>query len=190
MKSASLLGAEHVIAIDRLPERLHLAREHFGATHTLNYAEQPDIVEELKQLTGGRGPDACIDAVGMEADSPGPDDVFDRLQQRLRLSLERVHVVREAIQACRKGGTVAIMGVYAGFADKLPLGAAMNKGLTIKTGQMHAMRYTRRLLEYVQRGDVDPSLIATHRLSLDEAPRAYGMFKNKDQGCIRVVLTP
>jgi threonine dehydrogenase-like Zn-dependent dehydrogenase len=190
MKSAALLGAERVVAIDRVPERLRLARAHFGATDTLDYAQRPDVVEALKELTAGRGPDACIDAVGMEADSPGADDLYDRAKQLLRVQLERVHVVREAIQACRKGGTVAIMGVYAGLADKLPLGAAMNKGLTIRTGQMHAMRYTGRLLEYVERGRVDPAQVATHRLPLADAQRAYALFKNKEQGCVRVVLRP
>ena len=190
MKSASLLGAQRIVAIDRFPERLQMARVHFGATDAINYEQRPDVVEALKELTGGRGPDACIDAVGMEAAGPGPDNLLDRAEQALRVSLERVHVVREAIQACRKAGTVVIMGVYAGFADKLPLGAAMNKGLTIRTGQMHAMRYTRRLLEYVERGDVDPSRVATHRLPLEEAARGYTMFKNKEDGCVRVVLRP
>ena len=192
MKSAKLLGAERVIAIDRYPERLRLAREHFGADDVINYEEQPDVVEALKERTAGRGPDGCIDAVGMEADGPGPDDLFDRAKQALRVTgqLERIHVVREAILACRKGGVVAILGVYVGFPDKLPLGAAMNKGLTIKTAQQHGQRYAPRLLEHVQRGDVDPARVATHHFSLDQVARAYTTFKDKEDGCIRTVLRP
>lgn len=190
MKSAKLLGAERVIAIDRIPERLRLAREHFGADEVINYEQRPDVVEALKELTAGRGPDACIDAVGMEADSPRLDDLYDRTKQALRLQFERVHVVREAIMACRKGGIVALLGVYIGFADKLPLGPAMNKGLTIKMAQQYGQRYAPRLLEHVQRGDIDPSLVVTHRVSLDETSDAYTLFKNKDEGCIRVVIQP
>ena len=190
MRSARLLGAEHVIAIDRYPNRLRLAAEHFGADASINYAQQPDVVEALKELTAGRGPDACIDAVGMEADSPQPDDLYDRLKQAMRIQLERAHVVREAIMACRKGGIVSILGVYAGFVDKLPLGAAMNKGLTIKTAQQHGQRYAPRLLEHIRRGEVDPSRLVSHVLPLAEAPRAYTLFKNKEQGCIRVLLRP
>ncbi|MBX5492282.1 MAG: glutathione-dependent formaldehyde dehydrogenase [Chloroflexi bacterium] len=188
-KSAYLLGAERVIAIDRFSERLRLAREVVGA-ETINYEEQSDVVEALKQLTGGRGPDACIDAVGMEADSPGPDDLFDRAQQALRIALDRPHVLREAIQACKKGGVVSVMGVYGGFLDKLPFGAAMNKGLTFRMGQMHAQRYMRRLLDYVERGEVDPSFVVTHRMTLDDAPQAFRMFKEKLDGCVRVVMRP
>ncbi|MDI3339903.1 MAG: zinc-dependent alcohol dehydrogenase [Sphaerobacter sp.] len=190
MKSAKLLGAERVIAIDRLPERLRLAREHFGADEVINYEQQRDVVEALKEMTAGRGPDACIDAVGMEADSPGLDDVYDRALQAVRVQRERVHVVREAIMACRKGGTVVLLGVYIGLPDKLPLGPAMNKGLTLKMAQQHGQRYARRLLEHVQRGDIDPSLVVTHRVSLEDVPHAYTLFKHKDDGCIRVVIRP
>jgi threonine dehydrogenase-like Zn-dependent dehydrogenase len=190
MKSARLLGAEHVVAIDRFPYRLRLAQEHFGADAVINYEQRPDVVEALKELTAGRGPDGCIDAVGMEADSPGLDNVYDRAKQALRIQLERVHVVREAIMACRKAGIVSIVGVYAGFADKLPLGAAMNKGLTIKTAQQHGQRYAPRLLEHVQRGEVDPARVVSHVLPLSDAPRAYKLFKNKDDNCIRVLLRP
>ena len=190
MKSARLSGAEHVVAIDRFPYRLRLAQEHFGADAVINYEQQPDVVEALKELTAGRGPDGCIDAVGMEADSPGLDNVYDRAKQALRIQLERVHVVREAIMACRKAGIVSIVGVYAGFADKLPLGAAMNKGLTIKTAQQHGQRYAPRLLEHVQRGEVDPARVVSHVLPLSDAPRAYKLFKNKDDNCIRVLLRP
>src|SRR5919199_1285984 len=190
MQSARLMGAEQVIAIDRFPTRLRLAQAHFGATAAINYAEQPDVVEALKELTAGRGPDACIDAVGMEADSPGPDDLYDRAKQLLRIQLERAHVVREAIMACRKGGIVSVLGVYVGFVDKLPLGAAMNKGLTIKTAQQHGQRYAPRLLEHVQRGEVDPARVVSHVLPLREAPEAYRLFKNKGQDCVRVMLRP
>ena len=190
MQSARLMGADQVIAIDRFPNRLHLAQAHFGATAAINYAEQPDVVEALKELTAGRGPDACIDAVGMEADSPGPDDLYDRAKQMLRIQLERAHVLREAVMACRNGGIVSVMGVYVGFVDKLPLGAAMNKGLTIKTAQQHGQRYAPRLLEHVQRGEVDPARVVSHVLPLREAPEAYRLFKNKEQDCVRVLLRP
>jgi threonine dehydrogenase-like Zn-dependent dehydrogenase len=190
MRSAKLLGAERVIAIDRIENRLELARQHFGADDTINYEQQPDVVEMLKELTAGRGPDACIDAVGMEADSPGPDDLYDRAKQALRIQLERVHVVREAIMACRKGGIVSLMGVYVGFADKLPLGAAMNKGLTIKTAQQHGQRYIPKLLEHVRNGELDPSFLVTHRMPLEEAPHGYELFKEKRDGCVRAVFTP
>ncbi len=190
MKSAKLLGAERVIAIDRFPNRLELAQRHFGADDAINYEQQPDVVEALKQMTAGRGPDACIDAVGMEADGPGPDDLYDRAKQAMRMQLERVHVVREAIMACSKGGTVSVVGVYVGFVDKVPLGAAMNKGLTLRMAQQHGQRYAPRLLEHVQRGDVDPSLVVTHRLPLEEAQEAYRLFKEKAEGCVRVVLRP
>ncbi|HEX2986670.1 MAG TPA: glutathione-dependent formaldehyde dehydrogenase, partial [Chloroflexota bacterium] len=155
-----------------------------------NYEQQPDVVETLKQMTAGRGPDACIDAVGMEADSPGPDNLFDRAQQAMRTQMERPHVVREAAMACRKGGVLSIMGVYMGFADKIPLGAMMNKGLTIRTAQQHGHRYLGRMLEHVQRGEVDPARVVTHRLPLEEAERGYRLFKNKEEGCIRVILQP
>jgi threonine dehydrogenase-like Zn-dependent dehydrogenase len=190
MKSAHLLGAERVIGIDRYPERLSLAQEQFGADEVINYEEQPDVVEALKEKTAGRGPDGCIDAVGMEADSPRPDNLLDRAEQLLRIQFERVHVVRESIMACRKGGVVSLMGVYAGLADRLPLGAAMNKSLTIRSAQQHGQRYAPRLLEHVQRGEADPSRVVTHRMRLHEAPEAYKLFKNKDDGCIRVLLRP
>ena len=187
VRSAYLLGAERVIAIDRLPERLGLAKE-WGA-ELLDYTEV-DVVEALKQLTGGRGPDRCIEAVGMEAHKPGLGGAYDRVKQGLRLESERIHALREAIQACRKGGTIALMGAFGGWADKVPLGALMNKALTIRTGQQHGHRYARRLLEHVARGDVDSSLVVTHRMSLEDAPRAYELFKHKRDGCIRVLLEP
>ena len=185
--TAFLLGAERVIAIDRLPERLELARKH-GA-ETLDYTES-DVVEELKQMTGGRGPDACIEAVGMEAHKAGLEGAYDRAKQALRLETGRPHAVREAIFACRKGGVVVILGVFGGWIDKFPLGAAMNKGLTFRMAQVHGHRYVARMIEHVERGEVDPTFVATHTMSLDEAPRAYELFKHKLDGCVRVVFKP
>jgi len=187
MKSAWLLGAGRVIAIDRLPERLAMARNHCQA-EVLDYTKV-NVVEALKELTGGQGPDACIDAVGMEAHEVGYEGVYDRVKQAVRLETDRPYVLREAIQACRKGGIVSIMGVYGAVLDKFPMGAAMNKGLTLRMGQMHAQRYLDRLIGHAERGEVDPSFVVSHRMALDEAPRAYDMFKKKKDQCLRVVLT-
>jgi len=187
MKSAWLLGAGRVIAIDRLPERLEVARKHCQA-EVLDYTKV-NVVEALKELTGGQGPDACIDAVGMEAHETGYEGAYDRVKQAVRLETDRPYVLREAIQACRKGGVVSIMGVYGGVVDKFPMGAAMNKGLTLRMGQMHAQRYLDRLIGHVERGEVDPSFVVSHRMALDEAPRAYDMFKKKKDHCLRVVMT-
>ncbi len=189
IQSAYLLGAEKVIAIDRFPERLRLAAE-AGKAVTINYAETGDVVQALKDHTGGRGPDACIDAVGMESHGTSIDWWTDRAKQAARLSLDRAHVLREAIQACRKGGTVSIPGVYAGFIDQMPMGTAFAKGLTFKMGQTHVQRYLRPLLDRIQNGDIDPSLVITHRMPLDEAPQAYEIFRNKEDNCIKVVLKP
>ncbi len=187
--SARLLGAEEVIVIDRVPERLALAREHVGAT-TLDY-EDVDVLDAVKDLTGGRGPDGCIDAVGMEAHHPtGAINAYDKAKQLLRSETERPHALREAIMACRNGGTVSVMGVYGGFVDKFPMGSVMNRSLTIRSGQCHVHRYMRPLLEHIQRGDLDPTFIITHRLPLDEAPTGYELFKHKDDGCVKVVLRP
>jgi threonine dehydrogenase-like Zn-dependent dehydrogenase len=185
--SAMLLGAGRVIAIDRFPERLRKA-ESIGA-EVLDY-ESTDVQEALREMTGGRGPDACIDAVGMEAHVHGFVGVYDRAKQALRLSTERPGVLRQAIQACRKGGTVSVPGVYGGFIDKLPFGAVVNKAITIKSGQTHVQRYMRPLLERIERGDFDPSFIVSHRLSLDDAAQGYEMFKNKEEECVKVVLKP
>jgi threonine dehydrogenase-like Zn-dependent dehydrogenase len=185
--SAMLLGAARVIAIDRFPERLLKARS-IGAL-TLNY-ESVDVQEALKDLTGGRGPDACIDAVGMEAHLHGFVGAYDKAKQTLRLSTERPGVLRQAITACRKGGTVSVPGVYGGFVDKLPFGAIVNKAITIKSGQTHVQRYMRPLLDRIERGEIDPSFIISHRLSLDDAPLGYEMFKNKEDECVKVVLKP
>lgn len=186
--SAFLLGAERVIAIDRFPERLRLAREHSGA-ETLNY-EEVSLMEALREMTGGRGPDACIDAVGVEAHGSGVVGAYDRAKQALMLETDRPIALREAIMACRNGGTVSVPGVYGGFLDKLPFGSLMNRALTVKTGQTHVHRYLRPLLERIENGDIDPAFIITHRMKLDEAPKAYEMFANKRDDCVKVVLKP
>ena len=188
IKSAYMLGAERVIAIDRFPERLRMA-ESLGKAEVLNY-EDLDAIEELKDRTGGRGPDACIDAVGMEAHGTGVTAFYDRAKQAARLETDRPTALREAIQACRKGGTLSIPGVYGGFIDKVPLGAAFAKGLTIRMGQTHVHRYMRPLLGRIQRDEIDPSLVITHRMALDDAPRGYRMFRDKEDECIKVVLRP
>jgi len=185
--SAMLLGAGRVIAIDRFPERLRKAQS-IGA-EILDY-EATDIPDALRETTGGRGPDACIDAVGMEAHMHGFVGAYDRAKQAMRLSTERPGVLRQAIQICRNGGTVSVPGVYGGFVDKLPFGAIVNKAITIKSGQTHVQRYMRPLLERIARGEFDPSFIVSHRLSLDDAPLGYEMFKNKEEECTKVVLKP
>ena len=189
MLSARLLGAVRVIAIDRVPARLRMAREHSQA-EVLNYQEEPDVVEALKQRTAGLGPDAVIDAVGMEAHSDTLAGTVDKIKQKLRLSFDRPSVLRQVVQACRKGGTVSVPGAYGGFVDMFPFGAVFGKGLKIRTGQTHVHHYLRPLLEKVERGEVDPSFIITHRLPLAEAPRAYAMFAAKQDDCIKAVLDP
>jgi threonine dehydrogenase-like Zn-dependent dehydrogenase len=188
IKSAFLLGAERVIAIDRFEYRLRMAREASGA-ETINY-EETEVLETLKEMTGGRGPDGCIDAVGMEAHAPGVAGAYDRAKQAVRLETDRPPVLREAIMACRNGGTVSIIGVYGGFVDKFPMGSLMNRALTIRTGQAHVQRYMRPLLERIEKGEIDPSFVITHRLSLSEAPQGYEMFKHKQNECVKVVLKP
>jgi len=189
MKSAFLLGAERVIAIDRWPARLRLA-ESGAKAETLDYEEIGDVVEELKQRTGGRGPDACIDAAGMEAHGTTLDALYDRAKQAVRLATDRSHVLRQAIQACRKGGTVSIPGVYGGFLDKFPLGAAFAKGLTMHMGQTHVHRYLRPLLRLIEDGRLDTTFIVSHRWSLSRAAEAYRMFNDKRDDCTKVVLDP
>ena len=186
--SARMLGAERVIAIDRFPYRLSLAAAKAGATETINYEEE-SVLERLKELTGGRGPDACIDAVGMEAHGHAAIYAYDRAKQALMLESDRPIALREAILACRSGGTVSVIGVYGGFIDKFPMGTVMNRSLTIRSGQTHVQRYMRPLLERIQRGELDPSFVITHRLRLDEAPRGFEMFLNKRDGCEKVVLS-
>jgi threonine dehydrogenase-like Zn-dependent dehydrogenase len=188
MKSAFLLGAERVIGIDRFPYRLRMAREKVGA-ETINY-EETDLLPALKEMTGGRGPDACIDAVGMESHAPGLFGAYDRAKQAVRLETDRPIALREAIMACRNGGTVSVIGVYGGFVDKFPAGSMMNRSITIKTGQCHVQRYMKPLLERIQNREIDPSFVITHRLPLEEAPRGYRMFRDKQDNCEKVVLKP
>jgi len=187
--SALLLGAERVIAIDRFPYRLRMAKERAGATETINY-EELSVLEALKEMTGGRGPDACIDAVGMEAHGHPLIYAYDRAKQAMMLETDRPIALREAIMACRNGGTVSVIGVYGGFIDKFPMGSLMNRSLTMKTGQCHVHRYMRPLLERIQRGEIDPSFVVTHQLQLDQAPEGYDMFLNKEDECVKVVLKP
>jgi threonine dehydrogenase-like Zn-dependent dehydrogenase len=188
IRSAFLLGAERVIAIDRVPERLEMARQ--GKAETIDYEEVEDVVEQLKAMTGGRGPDSCIDAVGLEAHGTGLVGAYDRVKQSLRLETDRPNALRQAIQACRKGGTMSIPGVYGGFIDKLNMGAAFAKALTFRMGQTHVHRYLKPLLERIEKGEIDPAFVISHRLKLEEAPQAYKMFKEKKDHCTKVVLTP
>ena len=188
IKSAYMLGAEHVIAIDDVPERLQMAEEHGKAT-PVNFADEY-VFDKLKEMTGGRGPDRCIDAVGMEAHGTSPDAILDRVKAATFLATDRPHALRQAINACRKGGTVSVPGVYGGVVDKLPFGAVVNKGLTIKSGQTHVHRYMQPLLDRIQRGEIDPSFVITHSLPLDDAPYGYEIFANKQDHCIKVVLKP
>lgn len=188
IKSAYLLGAARVIAIDRYPERLRMARE-FGGAETIHYEEQ-DVHETLQEMTGGCGPNACIDAVGMEAHATGLIGAYDRVKQATMLESDRPHALRQAMLSCRNGGTVSVPGVYGGFLDKVPFGSVMNRSLTIKTGQTHVHRYMRQLLDRIEGGDIEPSAIITHRMSLDEAPAGYAMFTGKQDDCIKVVMHP
>jgi threonine dehydrogenase-like Zn-dependent dehydrogenase len=187
-RSAMLMGAERVIAIDRLPERLALAREK-GGSETIDYTDSDSTLEQLRELTGGRGPDACIDAVGMEAHGTGPQYAYDRIKQAVHLETDRGSSLREAIVGVRKAGTVSILGVY-GAMDKFPLGVLMNKGVTVRTAQQHGQRYMPKLFQHVQAGELDPSFLITHRMSLEDAPRGYEMFRDKEDGCVRAVFAP
>ena len=189
MASAGLLGAERVIGIDRWPARLRLAESQAKA-EIINYEETEDVVEELKQRTGGRGPDACIDAVGMEAHGTTADALYDRAKYAVGLATDRPHALRQALQACRKGGTVSIPGVYGGVLDKVPFGAAFAKGLTLRMGQTHVHRYLRTLLGLVEEGRIDPSFVVSHRWPLSRAPEAYQMFNDKADDCTKFVLNP
>jgi threonine dehydrogenase-like Zn-dependent dehydrogenase len=188
IKSAYMLGAERVIAFDRIPERLQMAKE-YGKAEVLNY-EEVDIGEALKEMTGGRGPDACIDAVGMEAHGTDFMAFYDQVKQAVRLETDRPTALRQVIVSAAKGGHVSLAGVYGGFLDKIPMGAAMNKGLTFKMGQTHVHRYLKPLLERIQNGEIDPSFVITHTLPLAEAPHGYEIFKHKQDNCIKVVLKP
>jgi len=189
IQSAWMLGAGRVIAIDRVPERLEMARKH-GRAETINFDDQ-DVYERLMEMTKGRGPDRCIDAVGAEAHGAGSlDAIIDKAKAAIMLATDRPHVLRQAIMCCRKGGTLSVPGVYIGFLDKIPFGALMNKALTVRTGQTHTHRYTRPLLEKITKGDIDPSFVVTHRAPLSDAPALYKTFRDKKDGCIKVVLTP
>ena len=188
IRSAFMLGAERVIAIDRVPERLRMARD--GGAETIDYETVDSVVEMLKEMTGGRGPDSCIDAVGMEAHGHGIQYAYDRAKQAVMAETDRPIVLREAAMACRNGGTLSIPGVYGGFVDKIPFGAIMNRSLTIKTGQTHVQRYMRPLLEKIEKGEIDPSFVVTHQMRLDEAAEGYETFLNKEDECIKVVLKP
>ncbi|MEO6889814.1 MAG: zinc-dependent alcohol dehydrogenase [Ktedonobacteraceae bacterium] len=189
IKSAYMLGAERVIAIDRFPERLRLARNQANA-EIINYEEITDVTEALRQLTGGRGPDACIDATGMEAHGTGVSATYDKVKQTMRMETDRPYVLRQAIQSCRKGGTVSLAGVYGGLLDKVPFGAAFNKGLTFKMGQTHVQKYMAPLLERIQNGEIDPSFVISHHLSLEDAAHGYDIFKNKKEDCTKIVMKP
>jgi len=188
IRSAFILGAERVIAIDRFGYRLQLAEQ--AGAETINYEEVEDVVQLLKDMTGNIGPDSCMDAVGMEAHYSGPMWTVDRTKQVLKMQLDRPGVLRQAIMACRKGGTVSVPGVYGGFIDKMPMGAYVNKGLTMKTGQTHMMRYMKPLLELIQGGKIDPSFVISHRVPIDKAPEMYKVFRDKQDHCTKVVLDP
>jgi len=155
-----------------------------------SHFEDVDVIEKLKEMTGGQGPDACIDAVGMEAHGTNVGALYDRAKQAVRLETDRPNVLRQAIQACRKGGTLSIPGVYGGLIDKIPMGAAFAKGLTLKMGQTHVQRYLRPLFDRIRNGEIDPSFLITHRLTLQDAPQGYATFEKKNDGCIKVVMRP
>ena len=189
IRSAYMLGAERVIAIDNIPERLALAATSDPRTVTINFQDE-DLYDRVLDATAGRGPDAVVDAVGLEAHGTSPGELVDWAKGALRLATDRVNVVRQAIQICRKGGTVSIPGAYGGLADHIPLGAAFGKGLTFKMGQTHVHRYLRPLMDRIVAGDIDPTFIITHRGTLEDAPKFYDTFKHHREGCIKCVLKP
>ncbi|MEW1956902.1 zinc-dependent alcohol dehydrogenase [Kineococcus sp. NPDC059986] len=186
--SAKLLGAERVIVVDRLPERLAAAREHVGA-ETVDYSEVDSVQELLRETTGGRGPDAVVEAVGMEGHGTGLQNVVDRAKQAVRVETDRATPLREAVLACRKGGVVALLGVY-GLTDSFPTGVVLNKGLTIRAAQQHGQRYVPRLLHHLAEGELQTSFLATHRMPLEDAVEGYRIFKEKEDGCLRAVFSP
>ena len=188
--SARLFGAERIIAIDRFPYRLRMARERAGATETVNYEDEESLLETLKELTGGRGPDRCIDAVGMEAHADSVEYAYDLAKQTVKLENDRPIALREAIQACRSGGTVSVIGAYSGFIDKFPMGTVMNRALTIRSGQAPVQRLMQPLLERIQRGEIDSSFVISHRMTLADAGKGYDMFLHKRDDCTKVVLSP
>jgi len=188
VRSAVLLGARQVICIDNVPERLSMA--HAGGATTINFDEE-SVLDRLKELTRGKGPEKCIDAVGMEAHvTRSIDSVYDRAKQALMLESDRAHVLREMMYVCRPAGVLSVPGVYGGLVDKLPMGAFMNKGLTMRTGQTHVNRWTDDLLKRIQEGQIDPSFVITHTVSLEEGPEMYKTFRDKLDGCIKVVIKP
>ncbi|NHN46855.1 glutathione-dependent formaldehyde dehydrogenase [Halostella sp. JP-L12] len=188
IQSAWMLGAGRVIAIDRVQERLQMAREH-GEAETIDF-EEADVYDRLMAMTGGRGPDRCIDAVGTEAHGTGVMGKMDKAKQQAKLEADRPEVLRQAIKCCRKGGTLSVPGVYLGHADNVPVGPLMNKALTVKTGQTHVQRYLDPLLEKIEDGEIDPSFVITHQEPLEKGPEMYETFRDKEDGCIKVVLTP
>jgi threonine dehydrogenase-like Zn-dependent dehydrogenase len=188
VRSAILLGAKQVVCIDRLPERLSMAAA--GGAITINFAEE-SVVERLNELTGGRGPEKCIDCVGLEAHSTGTlDSMYDRAKQAMFLETDRPHVLREMIYVCRPAGVLSIPGVYGGLVDKIPFGAAMNKGLTFRMGQTHVNRWTDDLLRRIEEGQIDPSFVITHKVGLADGPEMYKTFRDKQDGCIKVFIQP
>ncbi|HTL34613.1 MAG TPA: zinc-dependent alcohol dehydrogenase [Kofleriaceae bacterium] len=187
--SAKLLGAEKIIAIDRFPYRLKMAIEKAGATHAINYEDEP-VQEMIKELTGGRGADGVIDAVGMEAHGHGLQFAYDRAKQISKIAMDRPIALRESIMACANGGTVSVIGVYAGFIDKFPMGSFMNRGLTMRSGQCHVHRYMRPLLDHIMAGRIDPTFVISHPMILDDAPQGYDIFLHKEDSCMKCVLKP
>ena len=188
IRSAVLLGAKRVVAIDNVPERLEMARA--GGAVTIDFGEE-SVVERLNDMTGGKGPEKCIDAVGMEAHGTSTlDAMYDRVKQAVIPGMDRIHALREAIYCCRPAGTISVPGVYAGLSDKVPFGALMNKGLTIRTGQTHVNRWTDDLLRRIEEGQIDPSFVITHTVPLERGPEMYKPFRDKEDGCIKVVLKP
>jgi threonine dehydrogenase-like Zn-dependent dehydrogenase len=188
MASAFLLGAERVIGIDRFPYRLQMARDRAKA-ETINY-EEHNVLEALKEMTGGKGPDHCIDAVGMESHKPGVVQAYAKFKQSAKMEVDRSFALKEAILACANGGTVSVIGVYGGLIDKFPMGSVMNRSLTIKAGQCHVQRYLKPLLQRIENGDIDPRMVITHTMPLTEAPRGYDIFMNKLENCEKIVLKP
>jgi threonine dehydrogenase-like Zn-dependent dehydrogenase len=188
IRSAYLLGAERVIAIDTVPERLAMAAQ--TGAETIDF-KQADVYDRIQELTGGRGADACIDAVGTEADATASfDSIVDRVKVATFMGTDRPHVLRQAIHCCRNFGTVSIVGVYGGLLDKVPMGSAINRGLTFRMAQTPVQHYLPLLLERIQKGEIDPSFVITHRVSLEEGPEMYKTFRDKKDGCIKVVLKP
>jgi threonine dehydrogenase-like Zn-dependent dehydrogenase len=188
IRSAVLLGAKQVIAIDNVPERLSMAKA--GGGVTINFEEE-SVVERLNELTHGKGPEKCIDAVGLEAHATATlDSIYDKVKQTVMLETDRPHVLREMMYVCRPAGTLSVPGVYGGLLDKLPFGAVMNKGLTIRTGQTHVNRWTDDLLRRIEEGQIDPSFVITHRVRLDDGPGMYKTFRDKEDGCVKVVMRP